>query len=136
MAVDGWQSLLKSGLIPVVAPVTHDGNGQLLNTNADTIASSVAMKLSGLYQVRLIYCFEKKGVLSDINDENSFFDSISGEQYTALREGKVIANGMIPKLDNAFNALSNGVNSVFIGHAGNLLNIIHNEKHAGTKLCK
>ena len=132
--------LTDAGITPVICAITHDGNGSLLNTNADTIASSVAVSLASyikegiraeslssgkpaeLPEVSLIYCFEKDGVLYDKDDDNSVIPGITPEYYSRLkREGRVAA-GMIPKLDNAFNALENGVKEVVIKHAGNLGN--------------
>lgn len=115
-------SLLAKGITPVFCAITHDGNGSLLNTNADTMASSIAVALASEYYVRLIYCFEKDGVLSDPNDNNSLIPLITQNSYSQLLdEGKVV-DGMIPKLDNAFLALREGVAEVIIKHADNLLN--------------
>ncbi len=109
--------LLKAGLLPVLCAITHDGHGQLLNTNADTIASAVARALSGQYAVELHFCFEKNGVLSDVNDDNSVIPRITAAQYQELKAAGVIAAGMVPKLDNAFAALEAGVARVVIEHA-------------------
>ena len=115
-------SLLAKGITPVFCAITHDGNGSLLNTNADTMASSIAVALASEYYVRLIYCFEKDGVLSDPNDNDSLIPLITQNSYSQLLdEGKVV-DGMIPKLDNAFLALREGVAEVIIKHADNLLN--------------
>ena len=114
-------TLIEGGMTPVMAPLTHDGAGHILNTNADTIASSVAVALSGLYSVRLIYCFEKKGVLEDINREDSVISLINRENHARLlAEGK-LADGIIPKIDNAFAAIDAGVGDVLIGDARDLL---------------
>ena len=113
--------LLKQNMIPVIAPLTHDGNGQLLNTNADTIASAIAIALAGLYDVRLIYCFEKKGILEDIADENSVINFINKEKYQQLLVDKKLFDGILPKIDNAFAAINNGVKEVLIGDASDLL---------------
>lgn len=114
-------TLIAGGMTPVMAPLTHDGAGHILNTNADTIASSVAVALSGLYSVRLIYCFEKKGVLEDINREDSVISLINRENHARLlAEGK-LADGIIPKIDNAFAAIDAGVGDVLIGDARDLL---------------
>jgi len=101
----------------VIAPITHDGNGQLLNTNADTIAQSIATALASTYQVHLIYGFEKEGVLKDIQDPSSVILHINRLLYGSLKDQKVILDGMIPKIDNAYKALENGVQSVIIGKA-------------------
>ena len=115
-------SLLAKGITPVFCAITHDGNGSLLNTNADTMASSIAVALASEYYVRLVYCFEKDGVLSDPNDNDSLIPLITQNSYSQLLdEGKVV-DGMIPKLDNAFLALREGVAEVIIKHADNLLN--------------
>jgi acetylglutamate kinase len=121
-------NLLHQGLTPVLAPVTHDRKGQLLNTNADTIAQEAAKALSRLYDIELIYSFEKNGVLLDINDENSVIKQISARYYSELKtEGKIFA-GMIPKLDNAFSALNSGVKKVIIGKAEEIHELISGEK--------
>jgi acetylglutamate kinase len=114
------RSLLEQELTIVAAPITHDENGQLLNTNADTIAQELATALSELYAVKLIYCFEKKGVLLDVNDESSVIAKIDNRSYAALKEKRLIFAGMIPKLDNAFAALQKGVKQVIIGRAEEL----------------
>ncbi len=125
------QQLLNNQYTPVVAPITHDGKGQLLNTNADTIASSLAKALSKLYKIQLLYCFEKPGVLSNANDENSVIQKINKKLFEQLKQEGVISGGMIPKLDNAFDALNAGVESVLIGEAKQLL---QTNTHAGTKI--
>ena len=112
--------LLKSGVAPVMAPLTHDGKGGMLNTNADTIASELAVALGQIYQVQLVYCFEKKGVLLDENDDNSVIDYLTRELYEDYKIKGIIHAGMIPKLDNAFSALQNGVERVVITNAGSL----------------
>ncbi len=113
--------LLQQGLTPIIAPLTHDGKGQILNTNADTIASSLAVALSKQYDVRLIYCFEKKGILSDVNDEESVINFITKEKYQQLLSENKLFDGIIPKIDNAFAAIDNGLKEVLIGHADDLL---------------
>ncbi|WP_199501953.1 acetylglutamate kinase [Mucilaginibacter conchicola] len=112
--------LLDAGFTPVFCALTHDGEGQLLNTNADTIASAVAVALSEHYETTLVYCFEKKGVLHDINDDDSLIREINPEHYLKLKEEQIIHSGMIPKLDNAFAAISCGVKAVIIGHSDDL----------------
>lgn len=116
----------------VIAPITHDGNGQLLNTNADTIAQEVAKALSDAYQVQLIYSFEKTGVLRDLSDEYSVISCLEPEQYQALKAEERIFAGMIPKLDNAFAALKAGVSTVYIGQAEQLNGLLSG--HCGTKI--
>lgn len=113
-------SLLSMGITPVICAITHDGNGSLLNTNADTIASSIAIAMSKHYSTKLIYCFEKNGVLLDPDDDNSVISIITYDHFQKLKKEGIISKGMIPKLDNAFTAISNGVSEVEIKHASNL----------------
>src|SRR5882724_10674801 len=101
--------LLSQGLAIVIAPITHDQNGLLLNTNADTIAQELAKSLGSLYDVELIYSFEKSGVLLDAEDDNTIITSITYDYYNQLKTERKIFAGMIPKLDNAFAALNGGV---------------------------
>ena len=140
-------SLLERGIVPVFNAINHDGNGNLLNTNADTIASSVAMAMAGYkyrsrrdvcsacedcihcsddgrltHEVELIYCFEKDGVLYDKDDDNSVIPEIDKERFAELKAEGRVADGMIPKLGNSFKAIDNGVARVIIKHARNLLN--------------
>lgn len=115
------QSFLQNGLTPVFAPLTHDGNGHMLNTNADTIASSLAIALSVVYDVRLVYCFEKKGILEDVNNESSVIRLIDKEKYADLKAGNKLFAGILPKLDNAFAAIDAGVKEVLIGDADDLI---------------
>jgi len=112
--------LMEQGVTPVIAPLTHDGKGQLLNTNADTIASELAIALSENYKVFLVYCFEKDGVLSNPEDNSSLILEIDTELYKQYKADGTIGEGMIPKLDNAFMALSSGVTEVIITNAKNL----------------
>ena len=127
-------SLLEQNLSPVIAPVTHDSKGQLLNTNADTIAQELAKGLSKNFDVHLIYSFEKNGVLLDINDETNVIKEINTLSYQELKEKKLVFAGMIPKLDNAFAALESGVKKVIIGKAENINQLIKGEK--GTSIVK
>ena len=113
--------LLGSGIKPVLAPLTHDNHGHILNTNADTIASSVAVALSRNYKVRLVYCFEKKGVLENVADENSVVTLITKEKYQQLLAEEKLFAGILPKIDNAFAAIQNGVKEVLIGDARDLI---------------
>lgn len=112
--------LLSGDLLPVVNAITHDAKGQLLNTNADSIASALATSLAKEHQVNLYFCFNKSGVLIDEKNENSIIPLINEDIYEELRKENVIHSGMIPKLDNAFEALEKGVNHVWIGKAENL----------------
>ncbi len=106
--------LLKGGITPVVAPLTLGADAQLLNTNADTIASQVAKAMAGLYDTTLVFCFEKKGVLSDPGDEDSVIAHIDPPRYRELQEQGIVSGGMLPKLDNSFEALHAGVSRVVI----------------------
>jgi acetylglutamate kinase len=119
-----FQSLLEQSISPVVAPITHDSKGQLLNTNADTIAQEIAKGLSSLFNVHLIYSFEKPGVLLNANDDSSVINQINPSSYKELKEKQLVFEGMIPKLDNAFAALNSGVKKVMIGKAEDLHNLI------------
>ncbi len=116
----------------VVAPITHDGKGQLLNSNADTIAQSIATGMTKQYEVHLIYGFEREGVLSDVNDPSSVISFIDRPVYGTLKDQKVIFEGMIPKIDNAYLALEGGVQSVIIGKAEKLNELINGT--AGTTI--
>lgn len=107
--------LIREKLVPIFCAITHDNNGQLLNTNADTIASELAMALANDYQIELFYCFEKKGVLNDVLNENSVIKKLDFSLYKDLKESGQIADGMIPKLDNSFHALNRNVKKVSIG---------------------
>ncbi|MCK7556983.1 acetylglutamate kinase [Chitinophaga sedimenti] len=115
------KAMLEAGLTPVFAPLTHDSHAQILNTNADTIASSLAIALSAHYTVRLIYCFEKRGVLRDANDDNAVINLIDRDIYKQLLADGVLSDGILPKLENAFSAIESGVNEVLIGHANDVL---------------
>lgn len=128
------KSLLEQDIVIVMAPITQDGNGQLLNTNADTIAQETAKALSSLYDVHLIYSFEKSGVLMNADDDASVINNINPVSYQKLKEQNIIFAGMIPKLDNAFAALNSGVSRVIIGKAEELQNLI-NQK-SGTSILK
>jgi len=118
-------TLLQAGITPVLCPIIHDGLGQLLNTNADTIASAVAVALAPVLDVTLHYCFEKNGVLRDVNDDSSVIPEIDAARYAELKAQGIIADGMLPKLENAFAALGAGVGRVVIGHARNLGSGLH-----------
>ncbi|MBQ8454120.1 MAG: acetylglutamate kinase [Bacteroidaceae bacterium] len=110
-------SLIEGGQVPVVAPLTHDGEGHILNTNADTIASSVAQALAEHYDVTLTFCFEKAGVLRDADDDSSVIPLITEEQAAELIREGIISGGMIPKIENAFSAIRQGVRQVVITHS-------------------
>lgn len=127
---DAIARLIDAGMVPVIAPLSHDGNGSMLNTNADTIASEVARALARHYDVTLTFCFEKPGVLADENDDSSVIEKINRATYQELRDRNVIAGGMIPKLDNAFKALESGVKEVVITRADAL-----GSPRRGTVIC-
>ena len=114
---DAIKVFLNHQMAPVFCAITHDKNGQLLNTNADTIASEIAKALSRDYQVELVYCFEKNGVLQSIDNEHSVIENINKESYKKLKQENIIAEGMLPKLENCFHALENGVEKVIIGNS-------------------
>lgn len=121
---------IKLGITPVFCAVTHDADGQLLNTNADTIASEIASAMGAFYEVSLFYCFELKGVLENIDDKESVIEHIDLEKYSALRDANIISDGMLPKLQNCFDALQNKVNKVHIANA----EFIRNEQIKHTTL--
>jgi acetylglutamate kinase len=111
---DTLSIFINNDLTPVLAPLTHNDMGSMLNTNADTIASSVAVALSLYFKVKLVYCFEKKGVLSNPDDENSVISKINEKTFATYKENGTIHSGMIPKLENAFDALKAGVSEIII----------------------
>lgn len=115
--------LILLGISPIFCAITHDKNGQLLNTNADTIASTLAVALSDFFEVELMFTFEKAGVLYDADDDNSLIPTITKSDYQQLKKDKIIFDGMIPKIDNAFSALEKGVKLVKIGRTKFMLNI-------------
>ena len=115
-------ALLNAGFIPVFCSITHDGKGQLLNTNADTIAATLASALAKDYNLSLRFCFELNGVLEDINRKESVISEIPETRFLEMQREKTIADGMIPKLFNAFNAKKAGVKEVLICSKENLLN--------------
>lgn len=125
-------TLLESNISLVIAPITHDQQGQLLNTNADTIAQETARAMSTSFEVELIYSFEKSGVLLDVNDEGSVIHELKPGYYQELKNKNRIFAGMIPKLDNAFTALRSGVQKVIIGKAEQLQALINGT--AGTTI--
>lgn len=126
------QNLLKSQMSLVIAPITHDGKGQLLNTNADTIAQSIAVYMAEHFKVHLMYGFEKEGVLLDLNNPSTLLAKIDTQQYAQLKEDKIIFEGMVPKMENAFEALRGGVQSVMIGKAEKMMDVINGK--AGTTI--
>ena len=129
---EALEALLKQDLLPVIAPLTHDGEGQLLNTNADTLAQSIAVALSPQFQTTLVFGFEKAGVLRDRTDQSTFIAAINRSDYNRLRANGAVADGMIPKLDNAFQAIDAGVKRVVIGKADRLSDLLNGK--TGTTL--
>lgn len=113
-------NLISQGFVPVMAPLTHDGEGHMLNTNADTIAGETAKALAQAFDVTLVYCFEKKGVLRDENDDDSVIPVITPELFRQYVAEGVIQGGMIPKLENSFSAVETGVSQVVITSASTI----------------
>lgn len=118
---DMLTTLIRAGVVPVLAPLTHDGKGQLLNTNADTIAGEAAKALASYFDVTLVFCFEKKGVLRDENDDDSVIPVINKTQFEQYVKDGIVQGGMIPKLENAFQAIDAGVKEVIITRADSIL---------------
>ena len=110
-------TLLESGVTPVFCAITHDGKGSLLNSNADSVASAVAVASASIAETDLVFCFEKQGVLRDVEDDSSVISLITKADYPSLRSEGIISKGMIPKIDNAFRAIESGVSSVTIKHS-------------------
>ena len=122
--------LIAKGVVPVVCPIGHDAKGSLLNTNADTIAAEVAKALAAVFDVSLVFCFEKRGVLRDADDDNSVISTITQAEFPALVEQGIVSGGMLPKLENAFDAIRAGVHEVIITRADAI-----DDSDAGTRLC-
>jgi len=122
VAYESIDKLINADFIPVFCAITHDGNGQLLNTNADTITSQVAIGMSKVYETSIYYCFELEGVLRDINDKKSVIRKINLKIYQELLDAGIVSEGMLPKLENCFNALKKGVHKVTLGNTAMLTN--------------
>lgn len=118
--VSKLSALLNLNITPVFCAITHDGNGQLLNTNADTIAAALASALTAVYKVKLYYCFDRKGVLLDVEDEASLMAILNKKDYQHYQKKGIIAGGMLPKLSTAFAALEQGVSEVYLSGVENL----------------
>lgn len=131
LKVESLKLLLDGGFVPIFAPLTHDECGHILNTNADTLASSLAVALSGMFDVRLIYCFEKKGVLENVDDDHSTIKIINKQTYQQLLSEQKLFAGILPKIDNAFAAIDAGVKEVLVGDAKDLIQNT-TEKTSGT----
>ena len=123
--IEPLYTLVADKITPVIAPLTHDGEGSLLNTNADTIAARVAREMTLLYDVHLYYCFEKPGVLESVNDEKSVIPTLSFDRFQEMKSANAIADGMIPKLDTGFDALQQGVRAVTICSAGEFARVVN-----------
>jgi acetylglutamate kinase len=121
-------SLLQQQIVPVLAPLTHDGQGHLLNTNADTIAAETARALAPYFDVTLVFCFEKRGVLKDENNDDSVIPELTAGLFKQYIQEGIIQGGMVPKLENAFEAIRSGVKEVIITHASEI------NKHSGTRI--
>ncbi|MDG1822017.1 MAG: acetylglutamate kinase [Flavobacteriaceae bacterium] len=117
-----FDSLITQGFVPVLCAITHDKNGQLLNTNADTIAAQVAIAMNAIFDVRLFYCFEHAGVLHDISNPTDVISSLTEIEMNKLIDKKIIHQGMVPKLSNGFDARKNGVGDVIISNVDALIN--------------
>lgn len=115
------RNMLDNGVTPVFCAINHDGNGELLNCNADSVASAIAIACSEIAPTDLTFCFEKEGVLSDVDDPTSLIRSVNGSNYADLKNSGAISGGMLPKIDNAFAAVSKGVRSVTIKSSSKLL---------------
>lgn len=122
-------SLIQQGIVPILAPLTHDKEGNILNTNADTIAGETAKALALKFDVTLIYCFEKKGVLMNENDDESVIPDINKTMFEQLVKDGIVQGGMIPKLENAFQAIEKGVKEVIITSASKF------GENTGTRIC-
>jgi len=127
---DVIQMFIDNGITPVFSAICHDGNGQLLNTNADTIAAEIAIAMTAKQHTELVYCFEKKGVLQDVKDDNSVIEQIDSSTYEQLKVDGIISLGMLPKLKNCFHALDHNVHQVKIGD----MNILENLKALHTSI--
>jgi acetylglutamate kinase len=130
-----FSTLLQQNITPIIAPLTHNKAGCLLNTNADTIAANIAIALSSSFTTKLIYCFEKKGILDDINNEDSVISNINTASYQQLIADNKLFAGILPKLHNAFNAINHGVTSVLIGLGDDVI-ANTTDLHTGTLITK
>lgn len=126
---DAIATLIDGGYCPVIVPLTHDGKGNMLNTNADTMAGEMAKAMADRYDTTLMFCFEKAGVLRDENDDNSVIAEITPEVYARLKADGIVSGGMIPKFDNAFACVEKGVSSVVITRADQIA-----DRTAGTHI--
>ncbi|MEO6220152.1 MAG: acetylglutamate kinase [Ginsengibacter sp.] len=127
-----WQIFLENGMVPVLAPLTHDSNGHILNTNADTMSAVLSIALTKCYRVKLIYCFEKNGILENVDEEASVISNLNINFYHQLKKDKKLYAGILPKIDNAFHAADNSVDKVIIGNSKDLLQMVNGI--CGTKI--
>ena len=127
-----WRLFLDNSFVPVLAPLTHDGNGHILNTNADTMSAILSIALAEYYDVKLIYCFEKNGILENVDDEDSVISRMDVELYKKLKQENRLYAGILPKIDNALFAANNGVAEIIIGNSSNLLQLL--KGGIGTKI--
>ena len=134
VASERIERLLAFGFVPVFTALTHDGKGQLLNTNADTVASALAVSMSEYYRTEIFYCFEKSGVLLELSDEASVVHRIDRRVYNDLHEKGCLQGGMLPKIDNAFAALDAGVQRVWIGLASDMRDAALGSRTCGTTI--
>ena len=116
-----FTNLINENIVPVMSPLSHDGKGNMLNINADTVATTISKSMATSYSVTLLYCFELNGVLSNFEDKNSVIQNMNFEYYEELKSMGTISKGMIPKMDNSFDAIQNGVTKVVICHSDNML---------------
>lgn len=117
---DVLKLLIDQDIVPIIAPLSHDGQGNMLNTNADTMAAETAQAMSAYYDVSLVYCFEKKGVLMDEHDDDSVIPQLDKASYKKYVKDGIIQGGMLPKLENAFRSIEKGVSEVVITQASEI----------------
>lgn len=125
--------LIAENIVPVMAPLTHDRKGHILNTNADTIAAVMAIALANSFETKLIYCFEKDGVMADVENNDSVLDNLDSRRFALLKAEHKLFAGILPKLENSFMAIENKVAEVVIGHSEKLASLI--DGSAGTRIC-
>ena len=127
---DAFKVLIENDFVPVIAPLTHNNKGQILNTNADDITNAIAQELNQYFKIKLIFCFDKKGVMIDQEDENTVINKLNKKDFTKLVKDNIINSGMIPKLENGFHSLESGVEKVYITD----VNSFADENPGGTEL--
>ena len=132
ISAEKWNFFLENSMVPVVAPLTHDFQGHMLNTNGDTIAAAISIALSRSYEVNLIYCFEKNGVLENVEDDTSVIKKIDGKSFARLKEDDKLHAGILPKIQNALESVKAGVKKVVIGNSNRLNDLVSGD--AGTAI--